>query len=225
MASHDLTRLPLAGLTETAWLSPITADDVEAVFRICQDPDIQRWTTLPSPYRHSDAVGFAADLQPQAWADLAAGHWSGAISSVGLSWGIRRSGPGTGTGLCGVIGLKWIREEVWEIGWWLDPAARGRGLMTAAARAVLEAAFDPAGPLRASQVLWRAGVGNQASRAVAQRSGFHYLGLEPDRSADQVPLWRAALTAGQPIRPVVPWPIPQPSTRTSAQAEADPARQ
>jgi hypothetical protein len=33
--------------------------DVEAVFEACQDPEIQRWTTVPSPYTHNDAMSCA----------------------------------------------------------------------------------------------------------------------------------------------------------------------
>ncbi|MDR1213917.1 MAG: GNAT family acetyltransferase [Propionibacteriaceae bacterium] len=220
MTPSDPIFLPLAGVAAgSAWLSPITADDVAAVFQICQDPDIQRWTTLPSPYQRSDALSFAADSQPQAWADLAAGRWDGPLASVGLSWGIRL-GPGLPKdGLAGVIGLKWRRSGVWEIGWWLDPAARGLGLMTAAAQTVLRIAFGPAGPFQASQILWRTGVGNQASRAVAERSGFHYVGREVSAGADGVPLWRAELKAGQPIGPVDPWTMAEPQIRAFEPAD------
>jgi RimJ/RimL family protein N-acetyltransferase len=44
-------------------LRPWQADDADAVYRACQDPDIQRWTTVPRPYgRHEwgiDALGLA----------------------------------------------------------------------------------------------------------------------------------------------------------------------
>ena len=32
--------------------------DVDAIYDACQDPDIQRYTTVPSPYGRQDAVGF-----------------------------------------------------------------------------------------------------------------------------------------------------------------------
>ncbi|MDR1078144.1 MAG: GNAT family acetyltransferase [Propionibacteriaceae bacterium] len=222
MTASDPSFIPLADVAAgSAWLSPIAADDVEAVFQICQDPDIQRWTTLPSPYQRSDAVAFAADSQPLAWADLAAGRWSGPLASVGLSWGIRLGPDQPRPGLAGVIGLKWRQDGVWEIGWWLDRAARGLGLMTAAARAVLPVAFDPAGPIRADQIQWRARVGNQASRAVAERAGFRYAGRTVADHGDGSPLWSASLRAGQPIGPVTPWALPEPKIRVFEPADGE----
>src|SRR4051794_26316982 len=48
------------GPLETARLvlRPWQEDDIPALHKICQDPDIQRWTTVPSPYAMSDAEWF-----------------------------------------------------------------------------------------------------------------------------------------------------------------------
>ena len=39
-------------------LRPITEDDIPAVVAACQDPEIPRWTRVPSPYAEADARGF-----------------------------------------------------------------------------------------------------------------------------------------------------------------------
>ena len=39
-------------------LSTPTAQDIDKVFLFCQDPQIQRWTTVPSPYTYADAETF-----------------------------------------------------------------------------------------------------------------------------------------------------------------------
>mgnify|MGYP000529409413 FL=1 len=38
--------------------------DVDAIFSACQDPDIQRFTTIPVPYTRADAEHFVAVFAP-----------------------------------------------------------------------------------------------------------------------------------------------------------------
>src|SRR5437763_16707665 len=53
-------------------LRPIGPDDVAAVYAACQDPQIQRWTTVPSPYLLEHAEQFAREYAPKAWSSGAA---------------------------------------------------------------------------------------------------------------------------------------------------------
>ncbi|MGH3450260.1 MAG: GNAT family N-acetyltransferase, partial [Haloechinothrix sp.] len=39
-------------------LRPWQPQDAEAVYRACRDPEIQRWTTVPSPYLREHAEHF-----------------------------------------------------------------------------------------------------------------------------------------------------------------------
>ena len=135
-------------------------DDVEAVFRVCQDPDIQHWTTVPSPYRREHALSFVTEFIPNGWAD-----------GSGQTWVVRDVADGNA--LVGAIGLvtQPVRSAV--IGYWLAPGARGRGLMGRAVVLVLDAAFDR---LDLDRVEWRADEGNAPSRAVAERAGFRVEG-------------------------------------------------
>jgi hypothetical protein len=41
-------------------LRPFTEDDVPAIVAACQDPEIPRWTRVPSPYTEADARAFVA---------------------------------------------------------------------------------------------------------------------------------------------------------------------
>jgi RimJ/RimL family protein N-acetyltransferase len=56
-----------------------------------------------------------------------------------------------------------------EVGYWTAPWGRGRGATAEAVGAVCRWGF---GALGLQRVLWRAGVGNWGSRAVAERCGF-----------------------------------------------------
>src|SRR3954465_1254846 len=65
------TAAPLPrGPLETArlLLRPWQEDDIPAIHKICQDPEIQRWTTIPSPYAMGDAQWFVRDFTPRGFA-------------------------------------------------------------------------------------------------------------------------------------------------------------
>lgn len=66
------------------------------------------------------------------------------------------------------------RSGVCELGCWLEPDAEGRGLVTAACRALLDWAFTTRGMSRAE---WRCRVDNDRSAAVAQRLGMRREGV------------------------------------------------
>ena len=63
MPGMDPFEITVDGLLLRAWRS----GDAEAVYRACQDPDIQRWTTVPRPYELHHAVEFVTDHTDQAW--------------------------------------------------------------------------------------------------------------------------------------------------------------
>lgn len=132
--------------------------DVDAIYEACQDPDIQRYTTVPSPYTRKNAADFV---------ELVADWWD---SGVEHTWGLRAGGE-----FAGVVGLHAIKDGGAELGFWAAPAARGHGYMTEAAAAVIDFAF---GPMRLERVEWRAVVGNTASARVAQKIGFRFEGVQ-----------------------------------------------
>jgi RimJ/RimL family protein N-acetyltransferase len=73
---------------------------------------------------------------------------------------------GTRLGRVG-LGLRASRDA--EIGYWIDPRARRRGVATTAVRAVCRWAFTT---LDLELIEWRCEVGNIASRGVAEKAGF-----------------------------------------------------
>jgi len=77
-------------------------------------------------------------------------------------------------GAVGYVQLDQRRREG-EIGYWISENSEGRGLMTAACSALVSYGFDTLGLHRQ---LLRAAVGNVRSRAVAERLGFTFEGVE-----------------------------------------------
>lgn len=78
--------------------------------------------------------------------------------------------------LRGMVGV--VRDDksnqTMEIGYWLDKAANGRGLMTVAVDRVQDLCFEIGG---ANRVEIRAATENKASRAIPERLNFHLDGI------------------------------------------------
>ncbi len=139
--------------TERLVLRPYRPDDAEAVHRACQDPEIQRWLKVPSPYTEADAAQFVTETTVQARAEgqglLTAVEADGEfVGSAGLHLTPGALGPG--------------------VGYWLAPWGRGRGYAAEAAHALAEWGLG----LGAPRIHLLADVGNTASLAVAVRAGF-----------------------------------------------------
>lgn len=141
------------GLLLRPW-KPADADDVH---RACQDPDIQRWTTVPAPYLPEHAHGFVAEMAPRAWAD-----------GTRAPFAVCDADTGELLGSCGLVTIDHGLRSA-EVGYWTASWARGRGVAVRATRAVARWAFDQLGMRR---LIWQAEIGNHASRLVALRAGF-----------------------------------------------------
>src|SRR3954454_5449276 len=101
-------------------LRPKRREDVETLTAICQDPEISRWTRVPSPYTRDDAEAWmaAAELDRQA--------------GRGIDW----LAVDQRDEVLASIAVQHIRsaERVGEIGYWVALPARGRGVATRAVR-------------------------------------------------------------------------------------------
>lgn len=183
---------PVTLHTARLTLSVPTDADVDAIFEACQDAAIQRYTTVPSPYERQDAEGFITFAQKR-WAE-----------GVEATWALR-----DGETLAGMIGLHGITlGGSGEIGYWMAPAARRRGLLTEAARAVVDWGFSSSGAAL-QRIEWRAVVGNVASARVARTLGFRYEGLLRRSLANSFGRddgWIAGLLPGDDRMPQ-PWSV------------------
>ena len=141
-------------------LRPWRAADATAVFEACQDPDVQRYTTVPVPYRLDHAEWFVAN-GPVSWAAREAAPFAvvdPASDEVLGSVAVMRIDTGS---------------QVGEVGYWVAPRARGRGVATAAVVAVTEW-MRSAGFFRAELLI---AVDNAASAAVAKAAGYEHEGI------------------------------------------------
>ena len=43
-------------------------EDIEDIYLASQDPDIQRWTTIPVPFRREHAENLVREIYPRGWA-------------------------------------------------------------------------------------------------------------------------------------------------------------
>ena len=179
--------------TERLELRAPSEGDIEAIEAACQDPEIPRWTTVPSPYTREHAEDFVRQV---------AEWWSNGAETV---WGIFADGE-----LVGMIGLHDIEQHHTgghaEIGFWVVAAARGKGYVLEAARAVVDWGFSELGLVR---IAWRAVAGNIPSARTARALGFRYEGLQrqvltSSRGRDDG--WVAGLLLHDDRAPV-DWPV------------------
>ncbi|MER5527179.1 GNAT family N-acetyltransferase [Streptomyces sp. NPDC002677] len=145
---------PVTLTTPRLLLRTVGPQDTEAVYTAVQDPDIQRWTTIPSPYLPEHARSFTEQMVPDGWSE----------SSM-FTFGVFLP---TGD-LAGMLALTMRSLGVAEVGFWTAKEHRGQGYTTEATLAAARWGFTR---LAIDRVEWRAEVGNQGSRAVAERAGF-----------------------------------------------------
>lgn len=142
-------------------LRPWRFDDAGAVLVACQDPDIQRFTTVPVPYLAEHAEGFVTDRASGSWA-----------RREGVAFCLA-GGDDEVLGACGIVAVDHQRL-VGEVGYWVGPAGRGRGVAARALRLLADWAFGQIGLARLELYIEPE---NTASIKVAARAGCEREGL------------------------------------------------
>ncbi len=163
-------------------------DDVAAVVLACQDPEIPRWTIVPSPYGEREA---------RAWIET---HDLLRITGTAVPLAIVDAATGAFAGSIGVHDLDG-RSRKGEIGYWVARGQRGRGVATRALRLVAAWALGELGLARLELL---ADVRNVASQRVAEGAGFVREGVL--RSAREIKGARCDMVmyARLPSDPAVP---------------------
>ena len=136
-------------------LRPLSQSDADDVVSACQDSQTLRWLPLPRPYTRADAEWFIGTFAP-----------TQRDSGGGVVFAIESAGR-----LAGAIDLKranWV-TKVAEVGYWVAPWARGRGVASGAARALSLWAIRDHGFERVELF---AATGNTGSQRAAEKAGF-----------------------------------------------------
>jgi len=142
-------------------LRPWRERDVPDLLEACRDPEIPRWTVVPSPYTEVDARAFVAsqnerlsrgEAAPFAVVSPERGDFLGSVEMTLLD---RRSGRG-------------------EIGYWVAAPARGQGVAVRAVRLISAWAIEDLGLERLELLIEPE---NEPSQRVAEAAGFTREGL------------------------------------------------
>ncbi|HEY5165985.1 MAG TPA: GNAT family N-acetyltransferase [Acidimicrobiia bacterium] len=142
-------------------LRPPEAGDAAAITAAVQDPDIPRFTMVPSRYTIDDAAAFI---------ERSAGLWD---SGDAAPFVIVDATTGTLLGSVGVHDLG-LESGPAHVGYWVAAAARGRGVATRALRLVARWTLED---LRLPRVEVYVFVENERSQRVATRAGFAREGI------------------------------------------------
>jgi len=147
-------------------LRPFTEADVPRIVEGCSDRLTRHYlAALPSPYTPATARAYVDDCVWQA------------ATGAKATWAVADRDSDELIGTISVMDMLGVTADHGEIGYWMHPEGRGRGLMTEATRLVVDHALDPEGLDRRRLVLYAA-VDNAASNAVAAAAGFRHYGTQ-----------------------------------------------
>jgi RimJ/RimL family protein N-acetyltransferase len=142
-------------------LRPFTEADVPVITAACRDPEIPRWTAIPSPYTELDAREYVS----RAPRDRIAGRE--------LSLAVVDANDGHLIGSVGLARFSWDDRKA-EIGYWIAPQARQRSAGTRATRLLSSWALER---LELERIELLANPANEASQRLALAAGFKREGL------------------------------------------------
>lgn len=169
MLDHAVRRChhrPVHGVRETIELRPVVLQDGELVLRPWQagdadvrvragrDPEIRQWTSVPRDVDHDAALEWIA--------------WSQLAIATGEALHLALTVDDRCVGSIGLIDVHQDHRRA-EIGYWLLPEARGRGLAPRALRLLTAWSL---GELPLARLDLYTNTDNDASMAVALRCGF-----------------------------------------------------
>ncbi|MEK6250605.1 MAG: GNAT family protein [Actinomycetota bacterium] len=154
-------------------LRPPREPDVEAVTAACQDPLVARFTLVPSPYSEDDARAWFRDAERQR------------REGTGLHFVTVDAVDDRVLASVGINAITWA-HRVGQIGYWVAPEARQRGVATRSVRLLSRWAL---GSLGLARVEIRVDVENGASQQVAEGAGFTREGVLRSRAESKGRRW------------------------------------
>ena len=148
-------------------LRPMQPSDAEDIYRACQDPEIPKFTTVPSEYSMDLAISFAGERNIASHANRT--ELVFVIESLKVK-------SESGNAFSGVISLHTIDipNHRAEIGYWIAKDARGKGVGTTAAELITEYGLMTMGFCRISGLV---DVRNDSSRKLLIKAGYEFEGI------------------------------------------------
>jgi len=140
-------------------LRPWRSDDLPALLRHADNPKVAADLRNRFPHPYTEADG-------RAWLELATGELSA------TNWAVEADGEAVGG--VGLMPQCDVNAGTAEIGYWLGGAVWGRGIATAAVRAVTRHALLTLGYRRVFATTF---AGNAASRRVLEKCGYRLEGV------------------------------------------------
>jgi RimJ/RimL family protein N-acetyltransferase len=139
-----------------------TLDDLACVEQAAADPRIVEMTTLPQAYSPAEGRAFVER------------QWGRPGEGAGLSLAIEEVAAGCAAGALVLLHRHGQQAGAVGIGYWIVPAARGRGLATRAVRLAAAWALREGAKARVEALVEPA---NVASQRVVEAAGFQREGL------------------------------------------------
>jgi RimJ/RimL family protein N-acetyltransferase len=138
-------------------LRPFESADADAIAAACQDTEIVRWTSIPSPYSIDFARLFVTLCDT--WRDEGSAFHFAIVDRRDGSFG-------------GSIGLDAIQRPPAQVGYWVSPWARRQGFASRALQLVTTWALQD---LRLEVVELVTKIGNEPSERVAANVGYEFV--------------------------------------------------
>lgn len=142
-------------------LRPWTEDDVPAIIAACRDPEIPRWTAIPTPYTELDAREYVSRAPRDR------------IAGLELGLAVVDAHGGELLGSVGLARFAWEDRKA-EIGYWVAPHARRRSAGTRGTGLLARWGLAHLGLARIELLVNPA---NDASQRLALAAGFKREGL------------------------------------------------
>ena len=140
--------------TERLYLRPFNLEDTKRVTQVCNDKNVTRYLPFPYPYEEKLAIDWISKMPNEKALDCAIIFKENDL-------------------LIGAISLMKKDDYVAELGYWLDPVYKGKGLMTEIAAAVVNYGFEN---LHYHKIFAKHYAENLASGRVMQKIGMQFVG-------------------------------------------------
>ena len=154
----------------TITMRPMRPSDAEDIYRAVQDPEIPKFTTVPSDYPIDLAIDFAHTRAAASFVNK-----TELVFVIEDSRLISSDYPYT-NGFAGVMSLHTIDipNHRAEIGYWLAKESRGKGICSKAAEIITEYGLMTIGFKRIDGIV---DVRNEPSKAALLKAGYEFEGI------------------------------------------------